>query len=73
MKKGNINLRGADLRGKNHAESRLNAARVLFAAGDTDGAFMIRPLDAEYNAVLTGRDLAREREAKKTRRLEVIA
>lgn len=56
-------------KGTNRREAIVNAATAVRAAGDPAGAFMLRPLDATHNEVLTGRDLARELDKPK---LEVI-
>ena len=58
-------------RGKDHQESRVNAARAMHAAGDRSPIFQIEKLDANHIAVVTGRDL--EERMKKGKRLEVIA
>ena len=57
-------------KGANERDARINAATAVKSAGDRSGVFMLRPFDDKRNAVLTGRDLARELDKPK---LEVIA
>lgn len=57
-------------KGTNKREAIVNATTAVRAAHDPSGAFVIRPFDDKRNAVLTGRDLARELDKPK---LEVIA
>lgn len=46
-------------KGSNRREAIVNAMSAIKAAGDKSGAFMLRPLDATRNEVLTGADLAK--------------
>lgn len=57
-------------KGANRRETITSAMSAIKAAGDPAGAFLVRPLDATRNEVLTGRDLARELDRP---RLEVVA